>query len=179
MAWKCLQAFCLVIQKQNIANNKKFLGFSGIFLLVKTRLHIFENIHAEYTFICSIELSALFDKPRSSSSAEEIVRAMAPKASSNTIVRAIGPSHTSGNKMGPNQIGHNEMGPSDTINDIAALAALSDLDQDERIEKVKKYSILCMCSSCLDWLPEEKLNANFELLTLNGILVSNHWSTLN
>ena len=105
---------------------------------------IFENIHAEYTFICSIELSALFDKPRSSSSAEEIVRAMAPKASSNTIVRAIGPSHTSGNKMGPNQIGHNEMGPSDTINDIAALAALSDLDQDERIEKVKKYSIRCI-----------------------------------
>ena len=65
---------------------------------------------------------------------------MAPKASSNTIVRAIGPSHKSGNKMGPNQIGHNEMGPSDTINDIAALAALSDLDQDERIEKVKNYS---------------------------------------
>ena len=65
---------------------------------------------------------------------------MAPKASSDKVVRAIDPSHTGGNKMGPNQIGHNEMGPSDTINDIAALAALSDLDQDERIEKVKNYS---------------------------------------
>ena len=40
MAWKYLQASCLVIQKQNIANNKKFLGFSGIFLLVKTRLYL-------------------------------------------------------------------------------------------------------------------------------------------
>ena len=77
------------------------------------------------------------DKRRSSSSAEEIVRAMAPKASGNTVLRAIGPT-----QMGGNQIGHNEMGPSDTINDIAALAALSDLDQDERIEKVKNYSDL-------------------------------------
>ena len=33
--------------------------------------------------------------------------------------------------------------------------------------------------SCLDWLPEEEKNANFELLTLNGILVPNHWSALN
>ena len=33
--------------------------------------------------------------------------------------------------------------------------------------------------SCLDWLPEGKLNANFELVALNGILVPNHWSALN
>ena len=69
---------------------------------------------------------------------------MAPKASSDKVVRAIGPSHTGGNKMGPSQIGQNEMGPSDTINDIAALAALSDLDQEERIEKVKNFLIQCI-----------------------------------
>ena len=49
MAWKCLQASCLVIQKQNTVKNKKFLGFSGTFLVFcnfgndKT---IFEKIYA-------------------------------------------------------------------------------------------------------------------------------------
>ena len=82
------------------------------------------------------------EKLRSTSSAEEeIVRVMAPNASSNRIVHAISPSQMGqGEKglsaMGPSTIGPSAMGPSDTINDIAALAALSDLDHDERIEKV-------------------------------------------
>ena len=82
------------------------------------------------------------EKLRSTSSAEEeIVRVMAPNASSNRIVHAISPSQMGqGEKgpsvIGPSTIGPSAMGPSDTINDIAALAALSDLDHDERIEKV-------------------------------------------
>ena len=71
------------------------------------------------------------DKFRSSSSFDEVVRVMAPNAPSDTIVQAICPSQMGKDKKGPG-----EMGPSDTVNDIAALAALSDLDQEERIEKV-------------------------------------------
>ena len=71
------------------------------------------------------------DKLRSSSSVDEIVLGMAPNAPGNTIVHAICPSQTGHDKKGPSA-----MGASDTINDIAALAALSDLDQEERIEKV-------------------------------------------
>ena len=56
---------------------------------------------------------------------------MAPNAPSDRIVHAICPSQMGKDKKGPG-----EMGPSDTVNDIAALAALSDLDQEERIEKV-------------------------------------------
>ena len=61
---------------------------------------------------------------------------MAPNASSNRIVHAIGPSQMGQGEKGPSAMGPSAMGPSDTINDIAALAALSDLDHDERIEKV-------------------------------------------
>ena len=71
------------------------------------------------------------DKFRSSSSFDEVVRVMAPNTPSDRIVQAICPSQTGKDKKGPG-----EMGPSDTVNDIAALAALSDLDQEERIEKV-------------------------------------------
>ena len=71
------------------------------------------------------------DKFRSSSSFDEVVRVMAPNAPSDRIVHAICPSQTGKDKKGAG-----EMGPSDTVNDIAALAALSDLDQEERIEKV-------------------------------------------
>ena len=62
---------------------------------------------------------------------------MAPNAPSDTIVQAIGPS-----QMGKDKKGSGEMGPSDTVNDIAALAALSDLDQEERIEKVIRSIIM-------------------------------------
>ena len=62
---------------------------------------------------------------------------MAPNAPSDTIVQAIGPS-----QMGKDKKGSGEMGPSDTVNDIAALAALSDLDQEERIEKVIQSIIM-------------------------------------
>ena len=62
---------------------------------------------------------------------------MAPNAPSDRIVHAIGPIQMGKDKKGPG-----EMGPSDTVNDIAALAALSDLDQEERIEKVIQSIIM-------------------------------------
>ena len=77
------------------------------------------------------------DKFRSSSSFDEVVRVMAPNAPSDTIVQAICP-----NQTGKDKKGAGEMGPSDTVNDIAALAALSDLDQEERIEKVIQSIIM-------------------------------------
>ena len=78
------------------------------------------------------------DKFRSSSSFDEVVRVMAPNAPSDRrIVHAICPSQMGKDKKGPG-----EMGPSDTVNDIAALAALSDLDQEERIEKVIQSIIM-------------------------------------
>ena len=77
------------------------------------------------------------DKFRSSSSFDEVVRVMAPNTPSDRIVQAIGPS-----QMGRDKKGAGEMGPSDTVNDIAALAALSDLDQEERIEKVIQSIIM-------------------------------------
>ena len=62
---------------------------------------------------------------------------LAPNAPSDRIVHAICPS-----QMGKDKKGAGEMGPSDTVNDIAALAALSDLDQEERIEKVIRSIIM-------------------------------------
>ena len=89
----------------------------------------------------------------SSSSAEEIVLAMVPNDPNDKIVRTIAPRQMDRRKTDPRQmgvIGSKQMGPgeigaSDTINDIAALAALSDLDQEERIEKVREHILIKEC----------------------------------
>ena len=89
----------------------------------------------------------------SSSSAEEIVLAMVPNDPNDKIVRTIAPRQMDRRKTAPRQmgvIGSKQMGPgeigaSDTINDIAALAALSDLDQEERIEKVREHILIKEC----------------------------------
>ena len=89
----------------------------------------------------------------SSSSAEEIVLAMVPNDPNDKIIRTIAPRRMDRRKTDPRQmgvIGSKQMGPgeigaSDTINDIAALAALSDLDQEERIEKVREHILIKEC----------------------------------
>ena len=75
---------------------------------------------------------------------------MVPNDPNDKIVRTIAPRQMDRRKTAPRQmgvIGSKQMGPgeigaSDTINDIAALAALSDLDQEERIEKVREHILI-------------------------------------
>ena len=86
---------------------------------------------------------------------------MVPNDPNDKIVRTIAPRQMDRRKTDPRQmgvigskqmgvIGSKQMGPgeigaSDTINDIAALAALSDLDQEERIEKVREHILIKEC----------------------------------
>ena len=69
------------------------------------------------------------------SSAEEVLRKFAPSDNpSDHLLGVLSQDDQLVGALNQRQIG--AMGASDTVNDIAALAALSDLDQDERIERV-------------------------------------------
>ena len=69
------------------------------------------------------------------SSADEVFRKFAPNDNpGDHLLGVLGQDDQLVGALNQGQIG--AMGASDTVNDIAALAALSDSDQDERIERV-------------------------------------------
>ena len=77
------------------------------------------------------------------SSADEVFRKFAPNDNpGDHLLGVLSQDDQLVGALNQGQIG--AMGASDTVNDIAALAALSDLDQDERIERVGE-TISCGC----------------------------------